>query len=79
MFFAGDGSAFADAVGRFRLSKGVKMRGTIIVAILTALLLALPALAHRVVLRTEQWVRGVPAEDVIGAVLGEVPAPAWPP
>ena len=46
MFFASDGSAFSDAMGHLRLLKGVKMRGSIIVAILTVLLLALPALAH---------------------------------
>jgi MoxR-like ATPase len=38
---------------------------------------ALAALAHRVVLRSEVWVRGVPAEAVIERVVASVPAPSW--
>jgi MoxR-like ATPase len=36
-----------------------------------------PALAHRLVLRSELWVRGVPAEDVLAATVAKVPAPSW--
>ena len=38
--------------------------------------LAIPALAHRLVLQTELWVRGVRAEEVVTEVLGTVPTPA---
>jgi MoxR-like ATPase len=37
---------------------------------------AVPALAHRLVLRPELWVRRVAAADVVQRVLDEVPAPA---
>ena len=37
---------------------------------------AVPALAHRMVLRPELWVRGVDADDVVRRVLDTVPAPA---
>jgi MoxR-like ATPase len=37
---------------------------------------AIPALAHRLTLRPELWVRKVSAEDVVQALLEEVPAPA---
>jgi MoxR-like ATPase len=37
---------------------------------------AVAALAHRVVLRPEQWVRGTRSEDVIAACLDTVPAPS---
>jgi MoxR-like ATPase len=33
------------------------------------------ALAHRLVLSSEQWVRRVAPEDVLARVLGEVPSP----
>jgi MoxR-like ATPase len=36
---------------------------------------AIPALAHRLVLRPELWVRRVDAGDVVARVLGDVPAP----
>jgi MoxR-like ATPase len=36
---------------------------------------AVPALAHRLVLRPELWVRRVAAADVVGRLLDEVPAP----
>jgi MoxR-like ATPase len=36
---------------------------------------AVPALAHRLVLRSELWVRQVSAEQVLARVLDEVPAP----
>jgi MoxR-like ATPase len=36
---------------------------------------AVPALAHRLVLRPELWVRRVDAADVVQRVLGDVPAP----
>ena len=37
---------------------------------------AVPALAHRIVLRPELWVQKVSAEDVVRDVLGSVPTPA---
>jgi MoxR-like ATPase len=37
---------------------------------------AIPALAHRLILRPEQWVRGVPAADVVRECLDRVPTPA---
>jgi MoxR-like ATPase len=36
---------------------------------------AVAALAHRLVLRTEHWVRGVSGVDVVHEVLTAVPAP----
>ena len=39
--------------------------------------MARPALAHRLVLRSELWVRRVAAEDVLAGVLDDVPAPTW--
>jgi MoxR-like ATPase len=36
-----------------------------------------PALAHRLVLRSELWVRGVPAEEVLATTIAAVPAPSW--
>jgi MoxR-like ATPase len=36
---------------------------------------AVAALAHRVQLRPEQWVRGTRSEDVIAACLDTVPTP----
>jgi MoxR-like ATPase len=36
---------------------------------------AVPALAHRLVLRPEMWVRQVTGEDVITEILGQVPVP----
>jgi MoxR-like ATPase len=38
--------------------------------------IAVPALAHRLVLRPELWVQGVRAEDVVGECLSSVPTPA---
>jgi len=37
--------------------------------------IAVPALAHRVVLRPELWVRQVSADDLVAAVVASVPAP----
>ena len=37
---------------------------------------AIPALAHRVVLRPELWIRGVGGSEVVEAVLDEVPTPS---
>ena len=37
---------------------------------------AVPALAHRLTLRPELWVRRVTGIDIVGAVLSQVPAPA---
>jgi MoxR-like ATPase len=37
--------------------------------------LAVPALAHRLVLKTELWVRGVRAEEVVGDLVAAVPTP----
>jgi MoxR-like ATPase len=44
---------------------------------------AVPALAHRLILRPELWVRRVQPGDVVGALLAQVPAPSaqdvrWP-
>jgi MoxR-like ATPase len=39
--------------------------------------IALPALAHRVVLTDEAWARGTPADVVVQAVVDSVPAPTW--
>jgi MoxR-like ATPase len=38
--------------------------------------LAVPALAHRLVLRTEAWVRGVREHEVVEECLGSVPTPS---
>ena len=37
-----------------------------------------PALAHRLVLRPELWVRGVRSDDVVAELLTQVPTPATP-
>ena len=39
--------------------------------------MAVPTLAHRLVLRSELWVRRVAPEDVLTSVLDGVPAPTW--
>ncbi|WP_243710856.1 MoxR family ATPase [Actinomadura sp. KC216] len=36
---------------------------------------AVPALAHRLVLQPEMWVRGVGGEDIVTEILGRVPVP----
>jgi MoxR-like ATPase len=36
---------------------------------------AVPALAHRLVLRPEMWVRQVSGEDVAAEILAQVPVP----
>jgi MoxR-like ATPase len=38
---------------------------------------AVPALAHRVVLTSEAWARGVDPADVVAAAIRSVPAPSW--
>ena len=38
--------------------------------------LAVPALSHRLVLKTELWVRGIPPEEVVADLVRHVPAPA---
>ena len=38
--------------------------------------IAVPALAHRIVLRPELWVRGVEASQVVNEILASVPTPA---
>ena len=38
---------------------------------------AVPALAHRVVLRAEAWARQVSAEEVVGRIVDTVAAPSW--
>jgi MoxR-like ATPase len=40
---------------------------------------AVPALAHRLVLRPEMWVRQVTGEDVTAEVLATVPVPRGTP
>jgi MoxR-like ATPase len=37
---------------------------------------ATPVLAHRILLDTDQWIRGVRPEEVIAEILNDVPAPA---
>ena len=37
---------------------------------------AVPCLAHRLLLQPDQWVRGVRAEQVVAEVVSQVPAPA---
>jgi MoxR-like ATPase len=37
---------------------------------------AVPCLAHRLLLQPDQWVRGVRAEQVVAEVLGQVPTPS---
>lgn len=39
--------------------------------------IAVPALAHRVVLRAEAWARQISADDVVRGILDTVPAPSW--
>jgi MoxR-like ATPase len=36
---------------------------------------AVPALAHRLVLRPELWVRDITGEDIVAGLLAEVPTP----
>ena len=38
---------------------------------------ALPTLAHRVVLTDEAWARGTPADAVVRMVVDSIPAPTW--
>lgn len=38
---------------------------------------AIPALAHRVVLRPEAWARQISARDVVSGVVDSVPTPSW--
>jgi MoxR-like ATPase len=38
---------------------------------------AVPALAHRVVLRAEVWARRVSPDDVVREIIDRVPAPSW--
>ncbi len=39
--------------------------------------IAVPALAHRCVLRSDAWIRKVTAEDVVRRVVDSIPAPSW--
>jgi MoxR-like ATPase len=39
--------------------------------------IAVPALAHRVVLRPEAWARQISAEEVVGRIIDTVAAPTW--
>ncbi len=39
--------------------------------------IAVPTLAHRVVLKAEAWARQVSAEDVVGRIVDSVEAPSW--
>jgi len=39
--------------------------------------LAVPALAHRITLDDDAWVRGTAADDVVRRVIDRVPAPSW--
>jgi MoxR-like ATPase len=38
-----------------------------------------PALAHRLVLRPELWVRNITSEDIVADLLAEVPTPPTQP
>jgi MoxR-like ATPase len=40
-------------------------------------IIAVPALAHRVVLRAEAWARRVSADEVVARIVDTVPAPTW--
>ena len=40
--------------------------------------LAVPALAHRIIVKPEPWIRGVRGRDVVEAALGRVPVPKLP-
>ena len=37
--------------------------------------IAIPALGHRLILRPDEWLRGVTAETVVGECLAQVPQP----
>jgi len=39
--------------------------------------IAVPALAHRVVLRAEAWARQISADEVVGRIVDSVAAPSW--
>jgi MoxR-like ATPase len=39
--------------------------------------IAVPALAHRIVLRPEAWARRVSSDDVVREIIDQVPAPTW--
>ncbi len=39
---------------------------------------AQPALAHRIILKPDPWIRGVRTSSVIADVLGQVPVPKVP-
>ncbi len=39
--------------------------------------IAVPALAHRIVLRPEAWARNISPEDVVRRIADTVPAPSW--
>ena len=41
--------------------------------------IAVPALAHRITLRPELWVRQVSADDVVAGLLDSVPVPQTDP
>ena len=76
-----------------QLSVGASPRGTLAVLKLSRALaviagrdfvtpddvrnVALPALAHRVVLTADAWARGTDPRDVITAALSSVPSPSW--
>ena len=76
-----------------QLSDGASSRGTLAVLKLSRALaviagrdfvtpddvrnVALPALAHRVVLTADAWARGTDPRDVITAALSSVPSPSW--
>ncbi|MEZ5273617.1 MAG: MoxR family ATPase [Ilumatobacteraceae bacterium] len=76
-----------------QLSVGASPRGTLAVLKLSRALaviagrdfvtpddvrnVALPALAHRVVLTADAWARGTDTRDVITAALSSVPSPSW--
>jgi MoxR-like ATPase len=70
------GSSPRGALALLKLARGRAMLdGRDFVTPDDAKAVAVPALAHRLTLRPELWVRRVTGEDVVRGVLGEVPAP----
>ena len=39
---------------------------------------AMPALAHRIILKPDPWIRGVRTASILADVLGQVPVPKVP-
>ena len=70
------GASPRGSLALLRLSRGVAaLRGRDYVTPDDVKSIAVPALAHRLVLRPELWVRRVAAADVVARVLDDVPVP----